>query len=58
MENQEKIEITEKEINLLYTFLNLELESMDEQTSQSWLDILQTLEKNIPDNEEDNDIQS
>lgn len=56
MENQEKIEITEKEINLLYTFLNLELESMDEQTSQSWLEILQSLEKNIPDNEEDNNI--
>ena len=56
MEDQEKIEITDKEINLLYTFLNLELENMDEITSQSWLEILQTLEKNIPYNEEDNDL--
>jgi len=48
--------LTEKEINLLYSIINAELDTMDPVTSQSWLDMLQTLESNIIENEENNDI--
>jgi uncharacterized protein YfbU (UPF0304 family) len=57
MEESKQI-ITEKEINLLYSIINAELDTMDQSTSQSWIDILQMLESNIIENEEDNDIQS
>jgi hypothetical protein len=57
MEENKQI-ITEKELNLLYSIINAELDTMDQSTSQSWLDILQTLEANIIENEKDNDIQS
>jgi hypothetical protein len=50
--------LTEKEINLLYSIISAELDTMDPVTSQSWLDVLQTLESNIIENEKDNDIQS